>query len=255
MNDPLEKLRQAYAEKLPEKMNGLRDTFAAVRAAGTAEARLQAIQSLRDQAHKLAGSGTTFGFPGLSEQARIFEHYCDGCLNNPDSLPDDLVTRLGVFLDSVIESGSVGTRLAGHQSAAAVPLPTSNGQGAKRVLVVDDTESMAKFAELILSHAGLTVAVETDPTQVIGSLGAFRPDLILLDLHMPGLDGIELAGQIKQISDFADVPILFLSAEEDKAVQQKALDAGGAGFIGKPLNARQLTDAVRPYVDLEDDGE
>lgn len=115
---------------------------------------------------------------------------------------------------------------------------------AYRVLVVEDDRSQALFAESILRNAGFVTRSETDPLRVLAVLDEFEPDLILMDLYMPNVDGMELTAIIRERERFIGVPIVFLSGEQDEEKQFAALDAGGDDFLAKPIRPKHLIAAV-----------
>lgn len=125
------------------------------------------------------------------------------------------------------------------------PLLETGPQEADRILVVDDQPVAALFASRILQGAGMTTECVRDPLQVIGVLERFEPDLVLMDLHMPGVSGIELTGIMRGHERFADLPIIFLSSELDPDLQLKALRIGGDDFLSKPVAPDRLTASVR----------
>jgi EAL domain-containing protein (putative c-di-GMP-specific phosphodiesterase class I)/DNA-binding response OmpR family regulator len=112
-------------------------------------------------------------------------------------------------------------------------------------LVVDDQPVAALFASRVLAQAGMTVEQVHDPLQVLAVIDRFAPDLILMDLHMPGVNGIELTGVIREQARFADLPIVFLSAELDPGRQLDALRIGGDDFLAKPVLPDRLVSCVR----------
>ena len=114
-----------------------------------------------------------------------------------------------------------------------------------RVLVIDDSRSVADFCSAVLSHAGMVTSTVTDPLQAIDALVEFNPDLILMDLYMPGCTGPELAAVIRQQSAYMGVPIVFLSSEVDRDKQLSALSVGGDEFLTKPIQPDHLVAAVR----------
>lgn len=125
----------------------------------------------------------------------------------------------------------------------------SAGQEAPfRVLIVEDDRSQALFAEGILRNAGMQVRVVLDPLEVLEALHAFAPDLVLMDLHMPHANGIELTALIRDSEAFLHTPIVFLSGEADTDIQFDALEAGGDDFISKPVRPRHLIAAVQNRV-------
>lgn len=115
---------------------------------------------------------------------------------------------------------------------------------AYRVLVVEDDRSQALFAESILRNAGFETRSETDPLRVLAVLDEFEPDLILMDLYMPNVDGMELTAIIRERERFIGVPIVFLSGELDEEKHFAALDAGGDDFLAKPIRPKHLIAAV-----------
>ncbi|NEX20022.1 EAL domain-containing protein [Thiorhodococcus mannitoliphagus] len=118
-------------------------------------------------------------------------------------------------------------------------------QGPTRVLVVDDQPVAALFASRVLQGVGMVTQRVTNAMDVMDVLDDFRPDLVVMDLHMPGASGIELTGIIRGRDSFADVPIIFLSAELDPDVQMAALRIGGDEFLSKPVAPDRLVNVVR----------
>jgi len=117
-----------------------------------------------------------------------------------------------------------------------------------RVLIVDDDITLAEHFRLVLRGAGIDVKVITDPEAIIDAVAAFRPELILLDLMMPGYTGPELATVIRQYDDWVGLPIVYLSAETDLDAQIQALGHGADDFLAKPISDAHLVAAVRVRV-------
>ena len=117
-----------------------------------------------------------------------------------------------------------------------------------RVLIVEDDRSQALFAEGILRNAGMESLVVLEALSVMPALEQFQPDLILMDLNMPGANGIELTALIREHDAFIDTPIVFLSGEADQDRQFDAIDAGGDDFLAKPIRPRHLISAVQNRV-------
>ena len=114
-----------------------------------------------------------------------------------------------------------------------------------RVLIVDDTELLAEHYSLVLQSAGMETRVLNNPTTILDHLSVFRPDLILMDLHMPECNGIEAAQVIRQHSAYTDLPIVYLSTERGLDQQLEALHVGGDDFLQKPISDNHLIAAVR----------
>ena len=109
-----------------------------------------------------------------------------------------------------------------------------------RILVVEDDSSQAEFTASILNKAGFETTIVTDPMQTLDRLREFAPDLIIMDIYMPEVDGIELTSIIREYNEYASIPIIFLSGEQDTERQVDALSVGGDDFITKPIRPKQL---------------
>jgi len=117
-----------------------------------------------------------------------------------------------------------------------------------RILIVEDDRSQALFAEGILRNTGMETLVVLDAMEVMPALERFQPDLLLMDLNMPGANGIELTSLIREQEAFVNTPIVFLSGESDEDRQFDAIDAGGDDFLSKPIRPRHLISAVQNRV-------
>lgn len=117
-----------------------------------------------------------------------------------------------------------------------------------RILIVEDDRNQALFAQGILRNAGMDSLVVLEPLNVMATLEQFQPDLILMDLHMPHANGIELTALIREKEAFMDIPIVFLSGESDEDRQFDAIDAGGDDFLAKPIRPRHLISALQNRV-------
>ena len=109
-----------------------------------------------------------------------------------------------------------------------------------KVLVLDDSRAQAKFMETVLKKAGMTAHIITDPMQIITALETFAPEIIILDMYMPGCTGMEIARVIRQQDRFHSVPIIYLSAEDDVSKQLHAMSLGGDDFLTKPIDPKHL---------------
>ncbi|MEJ2619220.1 MAG: response regulator [Candidatus Thiodiazotropha sp.] len=117
-----------------------------------------------------------------------------------------------------------------------------------RVLVVEDDESQAQFACKLLTREGYEVLTIIDPMSVMNAVEEFQPDLILMDLYMPGANGIELTQLIRAKLDASFIPIVFLSGEEDIEKKILALHSGADDFLTKPVAAKHLIATVQSRI-------
>ncbi len=113
-----------------------------------------------------------------------------------------------------------------------------------RVLIVDDEPSLARLFGLVLRQAGMETREVTEPLDIMNHLVEFRPDIILMDVYMPGCKGTELAAVIRQQEAYLGIPIVFLSVEADISKQQDAMRQGGDDFLAKPVEPRNLVGAI-----------
>ncbi|MET0313196.1 MAG: diguanylate cyclase [Hansschlegelia sp.] len=118
-------------------------------------------------------------------------------------------------------------------------------QAQMSVLIVDDDLILAEAYALAFEAADIGATVVTDPRKALDALATWAPDIVLLDMEMPGVDGLDLARIIRQSRKFLSLPIVFLSAERDPERQFEARRLGGDDFIAKPVNLRQLVSLVR----------
>ncbi|TAN40376.1 MAG: diguanylate cyclase [Nitrospirae bacterium] len=113
-----------------------------------------------------------------------------------------------------------------------------------RILIIDDEPLLADYHATVLRQAGMTAAVVTEPQRAMDSLIDFRPELILMDVYMPGCSGMELANLIRQDETYIDIPIVYLSSETDVNRQLAAMGLGGDDFLTKPIQPDHLITSV-----------
>jgi DNA-binding response OmpR family regulator len=111
-----------------------------------------------------------------------------------------------------------------------------------RVLVVDDEDAILDFVELGLKYEGFEVELARDGQGALTAVSSRRPDLILLDLNLPGLDGLDVCRRVRQVSD---VPIIMLTARGDVDERVEGLEAGADDYLPKPFKFKELLARVR----------
>jgi diguanylate cyclase (GGDEF)-like protein len=114
-----------------------------------------------------------------------------------------------------------------------------------KVLIIDDSRAQATHTERLLNGAGIVTRTLLDPIKTMLELAEFQPDLIILDMYMPGCTGTELAKVIRHNDRYVSVPIIYLSAEDDLDKQLDAMSEGGDDFLTKPIKPRHLITTVR----------
>jgi CheY-like chemotaxis protein len=117
------------------------------------------------------------------------------------------------------------------------------------VLIVDDHLINLKLASEVLLAGGFQVVVATDAEQAQQLLTTLVPDLILMDIALPGMDGLSLTKIIKQDARLRQVPVVALTAYAMRGDKLKAFDAGCDGYITKPIDTRSLAAEVSALID------
>lgn len=113
----------------------------------------------------------------------------------------------------------------------------------EKILVVDDDSVNLKMAEFILKN-NYEVISALSGNRALKFLAQNVPDLILLDLHMPEMDGMEVLDKIREMEHLKQVPVVFLTADDEEDTEQKLLQAGAAGYVGKPFLAAALLQKI-----------
>ena len=119
-----------------------------------------------------------------------------------------------------------------------------------RILIVDDEPGNVEILKRILSRAGFTrLESTTDSREAAELYVRHRPDLILLDLHMPYLDGLEVMRQLNDIAEATYLPILILSADETPEAKREALSRGAKDFVSKPFQPDEILLRIRTLLE------
>lgn len=116
------------------------------------------------------------------------------------------------------------------------------------ILVVDDNPGNLKLLSYVLENQGYGIRTAADAGEALAALRQFRPRLILLDLQLPGMDGLELARHLKMDPAQAGVLIVAVTASAMKGDEEKAIEAGCDGYITKPIDTRTLPKLVASYL-------
>ena len=120
-----------------------------------------------------------------------------------------------------------------------------------RVLIIDDNLQNREVAEGHLVGAGYQAIQAEGGEQGLALLEEERPDLVLLDVLMPGMDGFETCRQIRMLPVVGDTPVLFLTALGDLGTHKQALDSGADDFLTKPINRTELLIRVRSLLRIK----
>src|SRR3954468_18079428 len=119
-----------------------------------------------------------------------------------------------------------------------------------RILIVDDNALNLKLAALLAASEGFETMTANDAYEALESLKTERPDLILMDLQMPGMDGLELTRRLKADPAMKDIPIIALTAAAMRCDEERAAAAGCDGFLAKPLDTRTFAATITAHLGL-----
>jgi DNA-binding response OmpR family regulator len=114
-----------------------------------------------------------------------------------------------------------------------------------KILVVDDDVTVTQLLEMLLSMEGHQPTTINDSNEILDVADRIQPDLITLDLMMPGLTGFEVCELLHHDPRFANIPILIISARDDSQSMDKAYQAGARGYLTKPFGVDTLTQKIK----------
>ena len=115
-----------------------------------------------------------------------------------------------------------------------------------RICYVEDDEDIQRIVRMSLERVGkMTVEVVGDPTMAIETICAFKPDLVMLDWMMPGMDGPTLFRKMKQLPEVSALPVVFITAKATQRDMDELIALGAAGTISKPFSPKDLPDQLR----------
>ena len=118
----------------------------------------------------------------------------------------------------------------------------------ERILVVDDNLTNLKLARVVLTKKGYEVRTATDAAEALAALAVFRPRLILMDIQLPGVDGLALTRRLKADPATRGIPIVALTSYAMKGDEEKALRAGCDAYITKPIDILALRDVAASHL-------
>lgn len=122
----------------------------------------------------------------------------------------------------------------------------------KRILVIEDDEQLSRLLELELTHAGYEPEIVLDGNMGLNKIKSNHYDVVLLDIMLPGIDGIEVC---RRIRFFSNVPIIMLTAKDSLVNKVMGLDSGADDYVTKPFSTEELFARIRVALRRNDDGE
>ncbi|MDQ7786335.1 MAG: response regulator [Thermodesulfovibrionales bacterium] len=118
----------------------------------------------------------------------------------------------------------------------------------RTILVVEDNQDSRELVVKVLKNKGYQMIEAEDGEEAIQKALTERPNLILMDISIPKIDGYEVVKRLKSMEEFRDTPIVALTAHAMKGDREKFISAGFEGYISKPINVREFPELVRNYL-------
>src|SRR5262245_43559709 len=131
-------------------------------------------------------------------------------------------------------------------------MSTAPTSAKNRVLVVDDTPANIQTLAAILKEKGYQISVATNGKQALDVLARVQPDLILLDVMMPELDGFEMCRRIKASEQWRQIPVIFLTAKTETTDIVQGFELGAVDYVAKPFNAHELLARVNTHLTMDE---
>lgn len=113
-----------------------------------------------------------------------------------------------------------------------------------RILIVEDEESLLKLESILLSTRGYKVTGVSDGLAALREIEQNRPDLILLDIMMPGIDGFEVCRRVKENPDTRSIPVVMLTAKKSFADQTRGVEVGADAYLTKPFKSGKIIEII-----------
>jgi len=114
----------------------------------------------------------------------------------------------------------------------------------KSILLVEDDQKLALAISIRLKSMGHTVVAANDAVTAVTQAKKTQPDVIVLDVNLPGGDGFKVASRLSVLADTSAIPVIFITASKQPGLQKRADDAGAVAFLEKPFSAAKLADAI-----------
>jgi DNA-binding response OmpR family regulator len=143
----------------------------------------------------------------------------------------------------------------GHELSSRDHAPAERATGQPRILVVDDETAIRVLVRMNLVLAGMEVLEAKDGAEALETARRERPDLVLLDVMMPDVDGFEVARELARDEATRDIPVVFLTARADRVDELRGYEAGAVAYVTKPFDPVWLGSYVHELLERIEHGE
>ncbi|OKH42566.1 hypothetical protein NIES2101_32755 [Calothrix sp. HK-06] len=187
----------------------------------------------KKEAHTLAGSLGTFGFPEGSKIAHKIER-----LLKAETISSNNAVQLGALIKALQREIELEPQHSQY-TTDAIPF-----QEHSLILAVDDDPKILELLQTLLTPWGLRVKTLAEPRAFWETLEAVKPDLLILDVEMPGVNGIELCSLVRNYPYWSELPILFLTVHNDADILNQVFSVGADDFVSKPFVGPELVTRI-----------
>lgn len=115
----------------------------------------------------------------------------------------------------------------------------------KKILIVEDEESLLKLESILLTSKGYSVTGVADAVSALEQVIVIKPDLIVLDIMLPGMDGFEVCRLIKQNPETAHIPVMMLTAKKSSQDCERGMAAGASAYVTKPFKSAKIIEIIQ----------
>ncbi|MFB2891800.1 response regulator [Aerosakkonemataceae cyanobacterium BLCC-F50] len=201
------------------------------------------LEAAKKSAHQLAGTVATFGFEAASYIAKAIEIILQ---NQPLLINSNSLSQLVITLRLELEQAPEDFTNQKNQSNLSVSLPELplTDSGEIRVLAIDDDATILILLKQILGDLGIKVATLEKPTQIWQILETIQPNLLILDINMPEINGLELCQTVRNTEQWNWLPILILTVQTDRQTVQQVFACGADDYLTKPIVPEELSTQV-----------
>ncbi|MGI5863195.1 MAG: diguanylate cyclase [Myxococcales bacterium] len=212
----------------------------------------ESVVALRGFFHKLAGTAYAADLTILGQLGAVCERaadlWLDGKLTDSAALAAMFSEAL-VGVASALESAEPALPRPPVATPAVLPVATgAEERGLSKILVIDDDPFSARLIDSTLRAAGFSSSYCCDPRQALAVISSELPDLLIMDVVMPGLDGFDLCRSVRSNPAMQLTPIIFVTRHGDVEQRVAGLEAGGNDYIAKPFEPQELVARVRSHL-------
>lgn len=250
------KLKHAYIRRLENTVRIIDNILDLEQYVMPARADMLRAQAL---VHGLAGSGTTFGYPQITEAGREADHLLSDILRQVDQgraigkNDEEVLEKVLKHVQKVCQSICRDARVENPELANMNIYMKPGTKDHAHILIVEDDIDVASVIAQGLEARGMSVQMAPSGEDALHYLARVQPDLAIVDKELKEMDGIELLQQIKQNSEFLDIPVLILATRASERDEALALRAGAISYIRKPVDVQALCGRVSQIVSEKND--